>query len=277
MVHWPLLRTEVAKGRLDCSRFGPLREAHTFGEMFQLIEVLRGELSIPRALRHLAHLPQDLHSIRTAKQGFDGLDVLLLAPSSPVELVFRGISVNRAAVTRLVSDAARAHEDERVAKLLSRWMRVGLLDMKEPVRVEASTDLLKYIHDDSKDCHLSRALLAELRTFPSDILGGFRKARAMFSCPIGVVLYVFRYMPDGRAISWPVGFREEVLKSAAELNLPIFDPAPVVVSHGVDTALLPFRAHYRNEFLPVIGKAILEFAEQVYATATVLAERSGER
>ena len=88
-----------------------------------------------------------------------------------------------------------------------------------------------------------------------------QKMQTLLGCPVGVALYVFRYMPDGRAISWPAGFRETVLLAAQNLDLPIFDPVPLVVEYGVEKALEPPLAHYSKEFLPVAGNALADFIQ----------------
>ena len=262
MIHWPLMRTSCADGKLVLDAYGPVREIHTFGEMFQIIDVLKGAKVVPQEYRDLAHMRPKLCPVPDAGD-FGALDVALLEPASPVELEFRGVAVNRFAVNRFVR-ALTGKDNAEAKKLSAKWMRQGLIGLDETVRAGTATKLLMHASDDSEDAELARAVIRETRAFPSDISGGFRKMQALLGCPVGVALYVFRYMPDGRAISWPSGFRETVLSAAQDLSLPIFDPVPLVVTYGVEKALEPPLAHYSKEFLPVAGDALVDFVRSVH-------------
>ncbi len=260
MIHWPLTRTSCADGKLVLDAYGPVREIHTFGEMFQIIDVLKGKKVVPLEYRDLAHMRKKLIPVPGA-DNFGDLDVALLEPATSVELEFRGIAVNRFAVNRLVS--AETGESPLAKKLSAKWIRQGLIGLDEPARASTAAALHIHVTGDSEDADLARAVILETRAFPSDIPDGFRRMQALLGRPIGVALYVFRYMPDGRAISWPAGFREAVLKAAQDLNLPIFDPTPLVLKYGVEAAMSPRLAHYSDEFLPVAGNALVNFIQSV--------------
>ena len=263
MIHWPLTRTPSANGELTLDSYGPVREIHTFGEMFQIIDVLKGKRDVPREYRYLAHMHAKLCPVPEAKD-FADVEVALLEPSSSIELTFRDIAVNRFAVNRVLR-AATGEENREAKKLSAQWMRVGLIGLDESVRKSTAEKLLDHVKPDSKDAELARAVIRETRAFPSDIPGGFRKMQDLLGCPIGVALFVFRYMPDGRAISWPAGFRENILSTAQDLGLPIFDPVPLVVGYGVTPAMSHALAHYSDAFLPVVGKALVDFVQSVCA------------
>ncbi|HWA02570.1 MAG TPA: hypothetical protein VG819_03480 [Rhizomicrobium sp.] len=263
MVHWPITRTDCARGRLDCDAFGGTQEVHTFGEIFQIVDLLQGRGEVPQDLRKLAHMRPQLRPVPAAER-FENLDLVLLGPSSPIELRFRGVWLNRTAIQRHVL-APLASQSEEMERLAGRWVRQGLVGLNKRVRDEAGAKLLENIRGGSAEAELARALIREIEVSRSDIAGGFRRARERFDCPIGVILYIFRYMPDGRAISWPAGFREDVLDSARALDLPVFDPTPHVLRHGVDAAMMPGHSHYKPAFLPVMGAAIVDFAESLCA------------
>lgn len=119
----------------------------------------------------------------------------------------------------------------------------------------------------SLEDELARAVFLETRARKTDVLGGFIKMQELLKRPIGVVSYVFRYMPDGRAISWPSGFREEVLDAAKELNLPLFDPVRLVQRFGVEAALAEDLGHYSDNFMPFAANALIRFAMSVNENA----------
>jgi hypothetical protein len=262
LLHWPLKRTAPARGKLALREYGKVKEVHTFGEMVQIIEVLRGEKIVPRELKYLAHMSPRLTALPEVNP-FADLDLALLEPASPIELTLRGVAVNRFAINRFVR-AQFADADREANNLAAKWLRHGLIGLDETTRLEAGTKLLDHIHGQSDEAELARAIVRETRASQGDIIGGFHKMRELLACPMGVALYVFRYMPDGRTISLPLGFREAVLEAAQQLRLPIFDPSPLVISYGVQAALGADQGHYSEEFLPIAGEALVKFAQSVY-------------
>jgi len=264
LVHWPMTRTSRARGRLRYDTYGPIREIHSFGEMFQIVEILRGERKVSAEYQWLSRMTELRRVTRAAS--FTDIDVALLEPASPIELSFRGVAFNRNAITVkfLKPIVDRGREERKVA---AAWLRQGLVGMNETIRAEAAAKLASYVPGASPHEEFSRALFLETRSSRTDVLGGFIKMREMLNRPIGVVSYVFRYMPDGRPISWPAGFREEVLAAAQRLDLPVFDPVPLVQSFGVEAALQADLGHYSERFLPVAATGLIEFARNVHRSA----------
>jgi hypothetical protein len=197
---------------------------------------------------------------------FGDVDVALLEPASPIELTFRGVAFHRNAITTrfLMPIMGRGREQRKVG---AAWLRQGLVGLNETIRVEAAAKLADYVVGDAPEDDFARSLFLEVRSKKTDVLGGFIKMRELLNRPIGVVCYNFRYMPDGRPISWPAGFREDVLAAAQQLNLPVFDPAPMVQEFGVDAALAQDLGHYSEDFMPVAAEALVGFAESVHRNA----------
>jgi hypothetical protein len=266
LVHWPMSRTSQAAGRLRYDAYGPIREIHSFGEMFQIVEILRGQKKMPAEYRPISRMVELSPVDRAAD--FSDIDVALLEPASPIELTFRGYAFNRTAITvNYLKPIADKGREER--KVVAAWLRQGLVGLDDTIRAEAAAKLVTYLTDSPTD-ELARAVFLETRSSKTDVLGGFIKMLELLNRPVGVVSYVFRYMPDGRAISWPVGFREEVLAAAAELKLPVFDPVPMVQRFGVYEALQEDLGHYSTDFMPVAADALVDFAENVHRDATAM-------
>jgi len=261
LVHWPMTRTSKAKGRIRCDAYGPIREIHSFAEMFQIIEILRGQRKIPEEFQSISRMTE-LAPVPGAAD-FGDVDVVLLEPASPIELIFRGVAFHRNAITTkfLKPIADRGPQERKVA---ATWLRHGLVGLNDEIRAEAAAKLAGYVVGETPEDDFARAVFLEVRSRKTDVLGGFIKMRELINRPTGVVCYNFRYMPDGRPISWPAGFREEVLSAAQQLNLPVFDPAPMVQSFGVSEALAEDLGHYSEKFMPVAAEALLKFIESVH-------------
>jgi len=248
---------------------GRVREVHTFGEMFQFIDVVQQKKVIPEDLVALTHAPEE-GGRGSAADDFGALDLAVLGPSSPIEIRFRGLALNRQAVQEHIRASLRDESGE-AEKHLGIWLRQGLVGLNARARTSSGERLLDFLRADTKDADLARSVIREVEVSKGDIVGGFRRMRELLNCPMMVCLYIFRYMPDGRAISWPAGYREEVLAAAAELDLPVFDPAPLVVKHGPASVLAAGFSHYRPKFLPVVGEALVEFAQAAWERAAVRA------
>jgi len=263
LVNRPMDATARANEVLDYRRYGPLQLLHSFTQMFQRIQFIRGEREFPDEIRRLCRFPRDLGPLPEVAD-FRDLDVAIVEPTTPVDLMFRGFSLNRQAVQRFVG-AAAGEGNKAVAALLTRWFRKGLIGFDEEARADAASKLLKLISGSRARDKIARELLEETRSVKCDQLGGLQGLHDILRCPMGLVLYNFRYMPDGRAISWPAGFREDTIAAAKSLDLAVYDPTSLVVGYGADAALVPGGGHYTEAFKPIMGEALLEFIQAVHA------------
>jgi hypothetical protein len=248
--------------KLDYGRYGEIKTVHSFAEMIQVVEFLRGEKDVPRELRRLTGIGPRMKPMPAAKD-FADIDLALVEPGAPLQVSFRGIAINH---TRLHSDlfVPIAKQSREATKLCHKWLRIGIMGMNEDVRVRVGAELIKLNPQDA-DHDLREAVIKETSSSPMDAVEGFRTMQKLLGCPVGAVMYIFRYMPDGRPISWPAGSRESVLAATAELHLPVFEPIAMVQEYGVAGALEADGRHYTKEFLPLIGSAIVDFAREVYA------------
>jgi hypothetical protein len=97
LLHQPIQRSPRARAKLAFHKYGPLTGVHSFGEMFQVIDVLRGEKEVPLELRPLCRMSPGLRAVPRAKD-FNDLDLALVEPASPIEITFRNVIINRNAV-----------------------------------------------------------------------------------------------------------------------------------------------------------------------------------
>lgn len=263
-VHQPMRSIARSQKRLVYDGYGPIGGIHNVADILQTIAVLQGRLSVPQELRSWCNMPSALEPAPNA-HGFEDLDLSLIELSSPTELVFRGLSLNQYAVRTRVLNPMRKRGGE-AAKVATAWFHKGLKEFNEGIRDESAAHLLGFLPDDDAESALVRDIVREIRPRKSNVLKGLERVRNLLRCPIGVIVYIFRYMPDGRSVSWPPGFRTDVETAAKRLGFTLFDPTPLVVSYGVERAFRTDREnHYVSDFLPIMAEELIAFAETVGA------------
>jgi hypothetical protein len=248
---------------LTYNKYTPVATCYTFGVMLQFIATLRGECDVPQEIRPLCGL-KPTAGPRPGADTFADIDMAMLEPASPIEITFRGCSLNRNKLSTLVVEPVRAVGPE-ASKAVIQWLRTGLLGLDQTVLAEAGRATVGLLPAEFENREFIEAVILETRSSRSDILKGFRTMREVVNRPIGVLAYVFQYLADGRAMSWPTGFLEEVRDAAHRLEMPVLEPAHHVNKFpaGVAAALKPDLRHYSDEFLPVMGDALVEFCQGV--------------
>jgi hypothetical protein len=261
LLHGPLNPMARLGEGLTYPPYGPIPGTYTFGEMRQAIAVLRGERDVPQQIRPLCSMRPNFVPVDSAVD-FRDVDVALLEPAIPIEISFRGYTLNRTSLFQQVVAPIRVRGRE-ANKWAAQWLRVGLLSLNEEARAEAADELVDFIPASMPDADFVRDVIVEARSTRQAALSGFEQMRAIIGRPIGVVVYIFQYMADGRAVSWPAGYHEEVAAAAGALDLPMFEPSEVVRKYGVRTALGPDFRHYTEAFRPIIADALVAFARSV--------------
>src|SRR5271157_5018690 len=101
LLHGPLNPLHRARTNFRYPDYGPVPGCYTFGEMFQAIDVLRGNKNVPQEYRPLCAMRPNFRPVERAAT-FSDVDVVLLEPSSPVELNFRDCVLNRTSLVQTV-------------------------------------------------------------------------------------------------------------------------------------------------------------------------------
>lgn len=266
LLHGPLNPIARERTRIAFPKYGTFPGVYTFGEMFQALDLLLGKSDVPAEIRPIANIQPNFVA-RPSAIGFKEVDAVLVEPSSPVDLEYRGCFLNRNRLTHYV--IAPFKEVSREAyKLANQWLRTGLIGLNEQVRACAADELVKQIPADFSDRDFIADVILQTRSSHADVLGGLKGISSIVQKPMGVVLYVFQYLPDGRTLSWPEGYQEEILAAAKQLELKVFKPADVVRSYGLTEALRDDLRHYKPEFMPIVAEALCEFADSIAASAS---------
>ena len=249
------------QNRVNFEPYSQINGTNNIGDMLQTIAFLRGEIEIPQEFRFLCKIPPSMTPMAGTKD-FSNLDAAVLELSTPIDFVFRGLSLNHFRFRRTVYAPIRELDAES-GKLLGKWVR-AVKEGDEKAREEASVQLVDRIPDTLEQAELVRALVRETRSRRVDIAAGLERICGILGCPVGVVLYFFRYMPDGRAVDWPPGFAGEVIDAANRLGLPTFDPTPTLLEFGIERAFREDQEfHYVPRLRPIMGEQMIRFAESI--------------
>lgn len=265
-LHGPLNEAVKPPARIAFAKLNKgtlVPSVYSFGEIFQLIRMYRGEFDIPADIRRLCDMRPNFEPLPGAAS-FTEVDVILVEPNVPIDIKFREFHLNRASVIGTFIDPLKKLVPA-VAKPANVWFNKGLMAVNDEVRAGAARQIIDLIPDDFADAALAREVFAEAHSSRHEVADGLRRLREMTSLPIGVVTYIYQYLPDGRPVSWPPEFRQQVIDTANKLGLPLFEPVRIVEKHGVHAALKDDLRHYRDEFMPALADAFVDFIAEVGA------------
>jgi hypothetical protein len=233
------------------------------GAAIQLMKFSQGKIAIPKNVRDLCYgdsepAPTEQHQAALAK-----CDIALVELSTPIEIVYDGFVLNNNRLKdRFIHDIAR--QVPQAGKALRKWRSVGLQGVKDAVRSATAAEALEFLPKDTERDLFVRDVIGTAtarETKTPQIVADLGFLRSQLPMPMGMILHNFNYMPDGRPISWPADFRDNCLAAAQELNIPVYDPAPLVAEHGTSRAMKNER-HYSDAFLPLVADAFHEFIRQ---------------
>ena len=249
--------------------FGPAK--YTLGEMIQFIRILRGDLTVPPQLDVLAGLPAKFEPPPAAR-GLAEVDVVLVEPNSPDEILYGSYVLQRPAIVReMIRPIVAASKDPNVGEMAQAWYAEGVLRRDEEIRVSLGPQLGALVPDDLPAADLYRDVFLNARGELGNVIEGVRELRALVEKPIGLITYTYRYLPNGRPIHWPADFRENILNAAVVLDLPVFEPWKLVRELGVEKTMAPDMRRYRADFDLPLGEVIVNFAKDVASRMTPVA------
>jgi hypothetical protein len=262
LLRGPLNHVKVHSGSIGYPRF-KFPGTYTLGETIQIVDYLCGDKDIPADVKPLAGIGEAMVPIGRERV-FADIDVALVELGSQVEVILNGCNVNRAYLANAFAPVREASVEGRRA--LNRWYQQGLMNMNDDARAEAATALIEWLDEsDLAEAGQLTAYVRGARSEPTDVRAKLAELAEKLPVPLGVVTYVFRFMPDGRVISWPPEFYDAVLEAARSLGIPYFEPYKLVLEHGVTEAMKDDLRHYRDEFSPLVGKHIVAFARGLSA------------
>ncbi len=235
---------------------GPPFFTYTLGEMSQALACYRGERTIAPELLGLCNM-RPTTAPNPERSPLGQVDVVLIEPNTSIEIRLDDVFINRRPVLQLMMPL-RALGPE-VTQLSTRWYEKGVAALNDDARRAAAAELLPLIPPDFPNRGLIVRVLAGAVGEKPPVRAGLEQLARTIDAPLGVALFAWAYMPDGRPLSWPSDFLREMTEATAELSIPAFDPRPLVQAAGVERALAGDQRHYADAFLPTVAKPLVEF------------------
>lgn len=231
----------------------------------QLIRFCAGEQSVPREVREFCYSDPELEPGPAVHRLIRQVDFALLEPNTAIDIVFEGYYLNSNIVQQAVVERAK-EIDVKFGKLAHRWKADGILKQNEDIRADMSAQLLAQFPAETPEDEMVRALIRDCRgqrSFQEDLFRQVGELLEILPVPTGVVLYTFQYMPDGRAISWPAEFKDDMTVVARRLGLKLLDPSSIVVRYGTSVSLREDLRHFKDEFYPVVGEVLMDYMQEI--------------
>jgi len=237
--------------------FRHLPLALSAGSALQLIDIVRGKTPMPPPLLAIlcyqdAALPSKFPD--GAAERVATSDVCLMEISTPVEFEYEGYRLNRNRLRAFIFELAEGAGDRKPA---AQWMN-ALQKENDALREKSAQALIAHLGGNPFACDIVARTRSRIAS-DAEIQANLDDIRAFLKGRMGIVLYNFRYMPDGRAIDWPQGFKDQVKAMAARLGIATYDPADLVARHGVRTAMAEESGHYAAEFNRTVAIAFKRF------------------
>ena len=235
----------------------------------QLVRFCSGEQRIPREVREFCYSDPELEPQPSAYRHIREADVVLLEPNTAIDVLFGEYYLNPNIVQQLVVERIREN-DAKLGKLVRRWKADGILKQNEEIRAETARQLLDQLPTETVSDRMIRELIRDCRgrrSYQDDLFRQVVELRETLPVPTGVVLYTFQYMPDGRAVSWPPEFKDDMTAVARKLGLRCYDPSAIVMRYGVDVSLREDMRHFKDEFYPVVGEVLIDYMQEIRSAA----------
>jgi hypothetical protein len=229
----------------------------------QLVDFLTGEIQFPEWLKNIVYSKFLEQPAKDKAKLVYECDIALVGMSTPIELVYEGAILNVHNFETFISSELGSLITDR--KIINNW-KGALLKSNKDLLATATEDLCRLIPTDTPE----QAILADFvrGTYPrtlsvDEMTEATAELRDRLAMPMAFVLYNFMWMPDGRVVQWPPGFKDECIEVARRLDIRTIDYAPFVAEHGVDKMLMDDRRHFAPPSFPILGEFLYDFCMEV--------------
>jgi hypothetical protein len=259
-VHLPLddagLRSEI-KYLNRRSRWWPAIYIHDIHEAIQLVRLGRGELAMPKEIQPFA-FELDMRWRRRVPLPLAQAEYVVTEICTDKHYEAAGWTLNVNAIHRqLVAGGGAAAKEWWLA--IDRGQRPS-----EALIQGVETELRAHWRTRWRFGKGHRLVLREL-TFrylsAAEIAEGMVRLQALVARPLLVVPHVAVHLADGSLLAERLQHVEKTIEAARSLGLPVLDPRTFVGRDGQSRALdkggTDFN-HYATDYLPIVGREIVE-------------------
>jgi hypothetical protein len=245
------------------------------GGALQLVRMCRGEFRIPEIVRDICYKLPPAGMPPRAAEALSTADLVLVEMSTPMEICYRDYIFSQNRLREYLVRELR-EMGEAAVKTATKW---------ESALKKGDNGRARYLSEKLNDI-LARekhgALLEDIinnttsRVLCGDAIHeGINEIRKLLPLPFGIVLHNFHYMPDGRPVVWPQGFKDDTISAAERLGIPTYDPAPLVQKAGTAVALADDLRHYSPFLYEQLADEFLRFFHAILGRDPGADHRSG--
>lgn len=231
------------------------------GAAVQLYDFCVGERQLPEPVRVLAYMDKNQPTPRT-REVVDRTEIVLLELSTPIEPMIGDAIVNFNRISDFVWKPLREWGvDPRIVNNFSN----AVFNVRDDIE-ERREILLASWPAGARGDALARFTVEGLtarRVGLDEMVRDLEKLRERVQAPIALKLFDFQFMPDGRAIEWPPGFKARQTDAARRMNLSILDMAPIVRRLGVKRLVADDMKHWRGDTSALQGEVLYDFMADV--------------
>ena len=191
-------------------------------------------------------------------------EIALVELSTPVEPLIGEAVVNFNRIFDSIILPLR--RSSAAPRLVSDWTN-ALINVRGDLKERAGLLLANWPSDlvDDGMARFGVEALGSRRLGVDDMVRDLEWVRDRLGAPMALKLYNFRYMPDGRAIDWPAGFKSEQIEVARRMGLPTLDFGPIVERFGPQRTVVDEDAynHLRPESHGIQAELIYDFLAEI--------------
>ena len=230
-------------------------------DSLQLLRFAKSEIDIPEELQPFTYFDPENRPKPGRGHFLDAAEIVLVELCTPLVFNFNGYALNPNHVNNFLIESSK-DDDDGIKRMLMQWRYEGVQMQNEAKRADFSAKLLEYYEPKLPAQSLLIRFLKEMYGSylkAEDMARDLRSIRESFDRPIALILHHYNYMPGARPVSYPPTFLADLKTLIKMLDLPVFDPAPVVKAHGTDVALAKDMRHYALDFFAIIADEYLGF------------------
>ena len=224
----------------------------------QLCDFLTGSIVSPEHVRKFCYL--DASHVPTGAQTKIAAtaDFATVEMSTSVDITYDGFIVNTNRFQQYILpelDTLGIHH-----RMVAKW-RSSLINENEADRAKYAAEILAVLPRQPQYEWIADLVgrTSSRRLTVDEMVEHIARIRDVLRVPLAMVHHNFRFMPDGRPISWPAELKDQSIEVAKRLGAFEHDFAPFVAEHGAKRVLADDFRHWNVDFYPQIANHLYGF------------------